>query len=133
MNSRFESLRLVAAGAVTAIAFAAAPSSGRAQPASPPPKATLAEAQQVFQEINADPAKLKAYCDLDKLNAQMAAADEKKDTKTLEALGAQADAIAQKVGPGYIKLMNGLDGVDENSPLGKQIAAGFDSLDKKCE
>jgi hypothetical protein len=119
---------------VVAIAtFVAIPAFAHAQPENPPPKPTAADVQKVVQIINADKAKLQAYCDLGKLNDQMAAADQKKDTKTLVALSAQADGLAEKIGPEYIDLMDGLGDVDENSPLGKQVTAALDSLDKQCK
>lgn len=98
-----------------------------------PPAPTLAQVQKVVQMVGADPAKLQAYCQLGQLNDQMAAADQKKDTKAMEALSAQADALMQKLGPEYEKVMDGLAGVDENSALGKQIGAALDTLDKKCK
>jgi hypothetical protein len=112
--------------AMPAIAFA------QNQPG-PPPAPTLAEVQSVVQMVNADPAKLQIYCQLGKLNDQIAAADQKKDTKTMQALSEQADALEQKMGPDYAKVMDGLYQVDENSPLGKQIAAALDTLDKQCK
>jgi hypothetical protein len=96
------------------------------------PKPTKADAQKVVAAITADKGKVKIYCDLAKLNDQMAQADEKKDTKTLQTLGAQADDLSQKLGPDYVKLMDGLEQLDENSPVGKDIAATFDPLDKQC-
>ena len=114
--------------------FTAIPVAGYAQQnQAPPPPPTLPEVQKIVQMINADKAKLQIYCQLGKLNDQMAAAEEKKDTKTEEALAAQADTLAQKLGPDYLKVMDGLGGVDENSALGKQISAAFDTLDKQCK
>jgi hypothetical protein len=89
--------------------------------------------QKVVQEISSDKAKLQAYCDMNKLNDEVAQADAKKDTKAIEALSQKADGLAQTLGPDYMKLMDGLDQVDENSPLGKQIIAAFDPLDKQCK
>jgi hypothetical protein len=118
---------------VAVVASVGLPAFAQAQPANPPPKPTAADVQKVVQIINADKAKLQAYCDLGKLNDQMAAADQKKDTKALEALSVQADSLAEKIGPEYIQFMDGLGQVDENSPLGKQITAALDSLDKQCK
>jgi hypothetical protein len=114
--------------------FTAIPAVGQAQnPPPAPPKPTLADVQKVVQIVSADKAKLQAYCDLAKLNDQIAAADQKKDTKTVEALSKQADALEEKMGPDYAKVMDGLYQVDENSPLGKQISAALDTLDKQCK
>jgi hypothetical protein len=105
-----------------------------AQQGPPPnvPKPTKADVQKVVQIIIADKAKTQAYCEIGQLNEKMAEADQKKDQKTLDALGKQADALADKIGPEYIKLMEGLSQVDENSPLGKQLEALFAPLDKQC-
>ncbi|MGC1350763.1 MAG: hypothetical protein WA858_13430 [Xanthobacteraceae bacterium] len=83
--------------------------------------------------ISSDKAKLQAYCDIGKLQDQMEQASKKKDNKTLEALGAKVDALAQQIGPDYVKVMDGLDQVDPNSVEGKQYGAVFDPLDKQCK
>ncbi len=119
--------------------FTAIPTIGYAQQGQPagqppmPPPPTLADVQKVVQMINADKAKLQIYCQLAKLNEQMEAAYQKKDNKTVESLGTQADALAQKLGPDYAKVMDGLPQIDENSPLGKQMGAALDTLDKQCK
>jgi hypothetical protein len=119
---------------VAICALAATPAFAQGQPKPPTaPKPTKAEVQKVVQSIGGDKAKLQAYCDMGKLNQQMAAADEKNDTKTLQTLGPQADALLAKLGPDYGKLMEGLDQVDENSAEGKDFAAAFDGLDKQCK
>jgi hypothetical protein len=102
-------------------------------PGSKAPKPTKADVQKVVQTISGDKAKMQTYCDLAKLNQQMAAADEKKDTKALQDLGPKADTLMEKLGPDYAKLMDGLDQVDENSAEGKDFAAAFDTLDKQCK
>jgi hypothetical protein len=125
-------LKLIFAISVLAVT----PAFAQGQMGGPPanvPKPTKADAQKVVQQIGGDKGKLQTYCDLGKLNQQMAAADEKKDTKTLQNLGPKADALAEKLGPDYNKLMDGLEQVDENSQEGKDIAAAFDSLDKQCK
>jgi hypothetical protein len=125
-------LKLVLAISVLATmpAFAQGQMSG---PQSKAPKPTKADVQKVVQSITSDKAKLQTYCDLSKINQQMADADEKKDTKKLEELGPKADALAQKLGPDYAKLMDGLEQVDEKSAEGKEFATSFDNLDKQCK
>jgi hypothetical protein len=129
----FMNLKLV----VVLSLFTAIPAIGYAQnqPASPPPPPppTLAEVQKLVQTISADKAKIQIYCQLAQLNEQIGAALDKKDEKTAEDLGKKADALADKMGPDYNKIMDGLGGVDENSPLGKQMQAAFDPLDKQCK
>lgn len=115
--------------------FATMPALAQAQkdgPAAAVPKPTIADAQKVVQTIGGDKTKLQTYCDLGKLQEQMEKTNEK-DTKTLDALGAKADALAEKIGPDYVKLMDGLDEVDPDSAEGKQFAAVFEPLAKLCK
>jgi hypothetical protein len=97
------------------------------------PKPTVADGQKLVQMISSDKAKLKAYCDLGKLQEQMEQAEQKKDSKALEALGAKADSLAQQIGPDYAKVMDGLEEVDPNSAEGKRFTAVFDPLVKQCK
>ena len=97
------------------------------------PKPTIADAQKVVQMISSDKAKLKAYCDIGKLQEQMESAEQKNDTKALDALGAKADSLAEQIGPEYAKLVDGLEEVDPNSAEGKQFTAVFDTLHKQCK
>jgi len=115
--------------------FIAMPALAQAQkdgPAAAAPKPTVAEVQKVVQTIGGDKTKLQAYCNLGKLQEQMEETNEK-DTKTLDALGAKADALAETIGPDYVKLMDGLDEVDPDSAEGKQFAAVFEALSKQCK
>ena len=98
-----------------------------------PPKPTEAQVQKVVQTIGADKAKLDAYCKIGTIQQQMSSLDEKKDMKKLQALSQQADAEAQKLGPDFEKMMDGLEQVDENSAEGKKFAAILATLDAKCK
>jgi hypothetical protein len=116
--------------------FAVTPMIAYAQkpgPAPTAPKPTVADVQKLVQMISGDKAKVKVYCDIDKLQQQMATAAQKKDKKALEALGAKVNDLAQQIGPDYIKVMDGLDAVDPNSAEGKKFTAVFDPLDKQCQ
>lgn len=120
----------IAAAALVAMSVLA-----QAQQGGPPPnvpKPTKADVQKVVQLILADKAKVQAYCQLSKINDEMAEAQEKKDQKKMEALSQQADGLVQKLGPEYEKLMEGLDQVDENSPEAKTFGDLFAPLDKQC-
>jgi len=110
--------------------FTALPAIAQSQDA---PKPTKADVQKVVQMIIGDKAKLQAFCDIGKLQFQMEQADEKKDTKALEALGKKADEVAQTIGPDYVKLMDGLDLVDPSSPEGRDFDAMFANLAKQCK
>ena len=103
------------------------------RPAANAPKPTVADVQKLVQMISGDKAKLKAYCDISKLQEQMEKAEEKTDEKAIEALNAKADSLAEQIGQEYMKVMDGLEEVDANSAEGKQFEAAFNSLDKQCK
>jgi len=116
--------------------FAAVPMIAYAQnndSAEKAPKPTMADAQKLAQMISSDKAKLKAYCDMGKLQEQMEQADQKKDDKALEALSAKVDSLTQQIGPEYVKVMEGLEEIDPDSAEGKRFDAVFDSLTKQCK
>jgi len=134
-------LRLAIAATLLAVTPALAqpaPPGGGSRMAPPPgqgqmpPKPTEAQVQKVVQTVSADKAKLDAYCRLANIQQQMGTLDEKKDARKLQALGQQADAEAQKLGPDFEKMMDGLEQVDENSAEGKKFAAILGTLDTKC-
>ncbi|HUI96496.1 MAG TPA: hypothetical protein VLX44_12140 [Xanthobacteraceae bacterium] len=125
-------LKFVIAAAVLAAtpAFAQGQMGGPQQKA---PKPTKAQVQQVVQSVVADKSKLQAYCALGKLQQEMSQLDEKKDAKKAEELANQADAQAQKLGPEFGTMMDGLDEVDPNSAEGKEYMAILENLDKQCK
>ena len=122
-------LKLVAAVSALAIPALAHAQQGGAQP---PPKPTKADAQNVVQIISSDKVKTQAYCDLNKLEGEVKAADQKNDTKTLEALSKQAKSLVDKLGPAYFKLMDGLEQVDPKSSEAKEFMSILSELDKSC-
>jgi hypothetical protein len=131
IGEAFMKLRLVAV--ITALV--ALPALAQAQQGGPPsnaPKPTKADVQKVVQIITNDKAKTQAYCDLNKLYDQMQTADQKNDSKAVETLGKQADALAGKLGPEYNNMMDGLDQVDPNSSEGKDLAGILSKLDDLC-
>jgi|SRR5271155_4567587 len=116
--------------------FAAVPMIAYAQKdgsAGEAPKPTMADAQKLVQMVSSDPAKLKVYCDMGKLQEQMRQAEQKEDNKALEVLTAKANGFLEQIGPEYVKMMEGLDEVDPDSAEGKQFAAVFGALDKQCK
>jgi hypothetical protein len=76
--------------------------------------------------------KTQAYCDFTKLEGEVLAAEQKKDTKTLEALSKQANVLVDKLGPEYFKLMDGLEQVDPKSSEAKEFVSILSELDKIC-
>ena len=116
--------------------FAAIPMIAYAQkdgPAAEASKPTMADAQKLVQTISSNPAKLKVYCDMGKLQEQMEQANQKEDNEAIEALSAKADSLVQQIGPEYVKMMEGLDEIEPNSDEAKQFAAVFGALDKQCK
>jgi hypothetical protein len=80
---------------VAAISALAIPALAHAQQSGPQPNAqkpTKADAQNVVQIITSDKVKTQSYCDFTKLEGQVKAAEQKNDTKTLEALSRQAES-----------------------------------------
>ena len=123
-------LKLVAAISALAIPALAHAQQGGPQPSVPKP--TKADAQNVVQIITSDKTKTQAYCDLTKLEGQVRAAEQKNDTKTLESLSKQAEALVDKLGPEYYKLMDGLEEVDPKSSEAKEFMSILSELDKNC-
>jgi len=121
---------------IAALLAVAIPAVARAQqnsPAANAPKPTIADVQKLVQAISSDKAKVKAYCDIGKLQEQMEQAEQKKDTKAVDALSTKADALAKQLGPDYEKVMGGLDQLDPNSPEGRRYTAVFQPLFKQCK
>jgi len=120
-------LRLVAV--ITGLVTLPALVHAQGGPPSNAPKPTKADAQKVVQIISNDRAKTQAYCDLNKVYDQM---HQNKDSKKVEALGKQANALSDKLGPEYNNLMDGLDEVDPNSNEGKEFDSILSKLDDLC-
>ena len=63
----------------------------------------------------------------------MEKAEEKNDSKAIDALIAKADTLEQQVGPEYEGIVEGLDRVDPNSAEGQKFVAVFNTLQEKCK
>jgi hypothetical protein len=128
-------LKLIIAIAAIAVMPVVAQAQKGPPPAKAPPAAkgpSKAEVQKVADGIKADKAKLDAYCAISKLGEQMQAASEKKDQKKMDGLNKQADALAQKIGPDYVRVSTAMENVDPESAQGKELIAVFDALDASC-
>jgi hypothetical protein len=97
------------------------------------PKLSIQDAQKVAQTISNDKIKLQAYCEIGKLQEELEKAEEKNETKAIDALGAKIDNLQQQVGPEYARIMDGLEQVDPNSSEGQKFAAVFNPLHEKCK
>jgi hypothetical protein len=116
--------------AITAVA--ALPLCAQAQQPARAPKVTNADAQRVVKSIASDKAKAQAYCDMTKIGDQIEQAQQNHDDKKADELAQKADELAAKLGPEWDALMNGLQGVDENSKEGQAIGVTLQGLDKLC-
>jgi starvation-inducible outer membrane lipoprotein len=116
---------------LAAVVIAVVPLCALAQPKAAS-KVTNADAQKVVKMISADKAKTQIYCDMAKLGEQIEQADQKKDTKKVEALSKQMDDMSAKLGPEYAALMDGMQDMDANSKVGKDIGATLEGLDALC-
>ena len=67
------------------------------------------------------------------LNEQMEKAEEKDGTKELDALGVKLDSLEHQVGPDYIRVMDGLGELDQNSAESQKLTAVFESLHNQCK
>jgi hypothetical protein len=124
-------LKLIAAVS----ALAGIPALAHAQQGGPQPnvpKPTKVDVQNVVQIVTTDNAKTQAYCDLTKLYDQVEAGQQNNDFDTVEALTKQADALVDKLGPEYSKMVEGLGEVDLTSSEGKEIMSILSGLDKLC-
>ena len=119
---------------MAATIFATAPIVAFAQKDTPQaPKPTLADAQKVVEMISNDESKLQTYCELGKLEDETAKAEEATDAKAVEALVSKAEALAEKIGPEYVKLVEGLELIDPSSTEAEKFAAVLSALDDKCK
>lgn len=116
---------------VAIAAIAAAPVGAQAQKPGGA-KVTKADAQKVVQMISADKTKTQTYCDMAKLGDEIEQADQKKDNKKVDELAQKLDAMSKQLGPEYLALIDGLQGIDPNSKDADDIGAMLDGLDKLC-
>jgi hypothetical protein len=123
-------LKLVAA--ISALAIPALAHAEQSRPQPTVPKPTKADAQKVIQIITSDKVKTQAYCDLTKLEGQVKALQQNTDTKRAETLTKQAEALIDKLGPEYFKLMGGLERVDPKSSEAGEFMSILSELDKGC-
>jgi hypothetical protein len=95
------------------------------------PKPTIEDVQNIVQAISSDKTKLQAYCEMGKLQDQMQKAEDRNDTKAVDALVAKAEPLAQQIGPEYLEIVEGLEHVDPNSAEGQ--TAVFSTFYEKCK
>ena len=125
-------LKLVVAVSTLAAVSALAQAQPGNRPPQNAPKLSSAEIQKIVQMVSGDKTKTQQYCEIGNLNRQMERADQKNDTKALETLGKQADDLAHKIGPEFVKFMDALDLVNDRSSEGKDLTDAVETLDKLC-
>jgi hypothetical protein len=125
-------LKLVTAiSALVAIPALAHAQQGGPQPNVPKPT-TKEDAQNVVQIITGDKVKTQAYCDLAKLFDQVQVAKKNNDSDTIQALGRQLLPLVDKLGPEYVKVIQGMDQVGLTSSEGNELLSILSELDKRC-
>ena len=112
--------------------IAAVPVCAHAQPPSAT-KVSRADVQKVLKIISGDKVKTETYCDIAELDNQIDKADEKKDTERADELYRKRAELATTLGPEYAALMDGVQDVDPNSQIGKEIGSVLSALDKLCK
>ena len=125
-------MKLKVVAVISALAIPALAHSEQSGPHPTVPKPTKADAQKVVEIITSDKVKTQAYCDLTKLEGQVKAVQPTTDPKTVETLTKQAEALVDKLGPEYFKLMDGLEQVDPKSSEAKEFMSILSELEKLC-
>ena len=91
-----------------------------------------ADTQKVVSDIRGDKAKIKAYCQINSLGAQMVEAAQEKDSEKAEALFQRVDDLEKQLGPQYHALFDALYDADPNSEDVQDILSMFNKLDESC-
>src|SRR6516225_7428431 len=125
-------MKLKLAAAISALVIPALAHAQQSGPQPKVPKPTTADAQNVVRIVTSDKVKTQAYCDLTNLEDRVKAVQETTDTKTVDTFTKQAEALIDKHGPEYFKLMDGLEQVDPNSSEAKEFMSILSELDKSC-
>jgi hypothetical protein len=120
-------LRLI----VTMLVIAAAPICSQAQKLTPA-RVTKADAQKVLKIISGDKAKTRIYCEMTKLGGPMEQANEKGDSKKFDELFHRMYELGKKLGPEYNALIDGLQDIDPEAEVGREISSTLDALDNLC-
>ena len=116
-------LKLVVAVSTLAAVSALAQAQPGNRPPQNAPKLSSAEIQKIVQMVSGDKTQefnniVKSATSIDRWKR----ADQKKnDSKALETLGKQADDLAHKIGPEFVKFMDALDLVHDRSSEGKDL------------
>jgi hypothetical protein len=92
-----------------------------------------ADAQKVVKIISGDKLKTKTYCEIEYLTEQIDEANLEQDTEKAEKLSQKINGLQKNLGPEFVTLADGLQGVDPNSRDGQEISSVLERLDDLCE
>ncbi len=98
-----------------------------------PAKVSADDVQKLIGQIETDPKRVTAYCDMSKLYNEAYEAGEKKDEKKAQELGKKADDMGASLGGDYVRIMDALQEIDPASAEGKTVIAAFEPLEQKCK
>ncbi len=119
---------------ITGFIIAAMPVFAQAQQRGNPdvPMPTKADAERVVQIISGDKTKTKQFCEIANLDDQFEQASKRKDTKKVEELSEKVAELGQKIGPEFIRLIDGIEQLNPRIKEGQEIFAVLEALDKLC-
>jgi hypothetical protein len=93
-------------------------------------RSTPGDAQKVAKIIRSDKAKIKTYCEINQVSEEMNQAYAKNDKKRLDELFQEIERLEKILGPEYVALMDGLQGLGpENNKRVAEVLAQFAALD----
>jgi hypothetical protein len=95
--------------------------------------AKVQEAAAALGEIQKDKGKMKTYCEMQDLYNKSSEASEKKDEKTAETLGKQADDKAKALGDDFQKVMALEEDINPDTAEGKAFFDALEALEKSCQ
>jgi len=90
---------------------------------------TVQAAVKTFDQVAADPAKLKIYCEMHKL---MSTAEDGEDESKAEATDKQMQEYMTQLGPDFETAFEAGADLEPDSEDGKAYDAALDKLDEKC-
>jgi hypothetical protein len=91
-----------------------------------------ANARKFVTIISSDTAKFHSYCQIVDLADEIERAEQEQDSKKSKELSAKINELEKKIGPEYLALVDGLKGIDPNSPDAREIGSILEGLDESC-
>jgi hypothetical protein len=96
------------------------------------PKVSKGDAEKAVTIISGDKIKTQAYCDIHKFAQQLVEAHEKKDDEKVNELFDKIRTLEKIVGPEYVALIEGIEGISENDQLRAEFSSAFGALVRLC-